>query len=120
MGLNKISQHFNGTRKSYLTIDADDATVNALIALMPNGQSVLAPTLTAASGVARARPTSYFSCTATCYDSLDGKNHTEFVNIKYGKPTLTNISVRTALVNVIQTPNGTACDKVSISKMKRV
>ena len=115
-----ISQRFNGRQKSYLKIDCDDATANALIALMPNGQEVLEESATPASGTARAVPTSYFSFSATCYDSVDGKNDVTFVNCKYGKPTLTNITARTALIGVIETPNLTACDKVGLRSMKRV
>jgi len=115
-----ISQKFNGRNKSYITIDCDDTTANALIALMPNGQEVLEDSATPASGTARAVPTNYFSFSATCYDSVNGKNDVSFVNVKYGKSTLTNITARTALLGVIETPNLTSCDKVSLRSMKRV
>lgn len=117
----EVSQTFNnGKAKKFLKLDTDAPTLQAIIGLMPKGQAVFEPSATGAVGTKRAVPTNYVEALVSCYDVIDGAYNANYVGIKFGKSTLTDDDIKTACLGVVEVPNGTACDKVSISKFKMV
>ena len=121
MPLYEVGQTINNnSAKQFSKIDTDAITLNGLIALMPNGQTVYAPTATGAVGVLTAVPTAYSTALISCFDKTDRIYATSFVGLKYGKSTLSDDDIVTACLAKVDTPNGTACDQVNVNKYKRV
>lgn len=120
--LYEVSQSFNnGSAKIYSKIDTDAPTMQGIVDMMPKGQSIFAPTLTGAVGVKRAVPTSYCEALISCFDKNEnGSYNASYVGLKYGKSTLSDDDMITACISKVEVPNGTACDKVNASKIKRI
>ena len=117
----EVSQSFNhGKARNYATMTTDAITLSAIIALMPDGQSVFAPTATGSQGTARVRPSSYVEAQVTCFDKSEGAFKSNFVNVKLGKATLTDDDIVLACKNIIEVPGGSTADNVSIKKFKMV
>lgn len=120
MALYEVSQRFNnGSATMYSKIDTDSTTLQGIVDMMPLGMSVYAPTATGISGTARAVPTSYVNALISCFDATNRAYNTSYVNLKYGKPTLSDSDMVAACFQKIEVPNGTVCDKVNVSKIKR-
>ena len=118
--LYEVSQSINNaSAKQYGKIDTDATTLNGLIALMPNGVSVFAPTATGAVGTVTAVPTQYSSALISCLDKTDRMYSTSYVGLKYGKVTLSDDDMILACLGKVDVPNGTPCDQVNVSKYKR-
>jgi len=119
MPIHEVNQSFNnGKATKRLTVECDSATMSAIVALMPKGQTIFVPTATGAQGTARPRPISYIDIKANCFDRDGAKVHSTFVVAKLAKNTLSGADIKTALVGKVETPNGTACDKVSIKSIR--
>ena len=121
MPLYEVNQNINNnSAKQFSKIDTDAITLNGLIALMPNGQTVYAPTATGATGVLTAVPSQYSTALISCFDKTDRIYATSFVGLKYGKFNLTDDEIVTACLTNVETPNGTSCDQVNVNKYQRV
>jgi len=119
--LYELSQNFNnGSAKGYMKIDTDELTLTGLIALMPLGMSVFAPTATGAVGAMTAVPIVFTQALISCLDSLDRMYSISYVGLKYGKATLSDDDMVLACKGNVDVPNGTPCNQVNVSKYKRV
>ncbi|NCO01422.1 MAG: hypothetical protein GW906_06310 [Epsilonproteobacteria bacterium] len=121
MPLYEVAQNFNNnSAKIYGKINTDAITMQGLVALMPLGMSLFEPTASGIVGVRRAAPTVYSNALISCFDSLDRAYNTSYINLKYGKATLSDDDMVVACLAKVEVPNGTACDKVNANKIKRV
>ena len=122
MPLYESSQSFNdASAKMFSKVDTDAVTMQGIVDMMPDGQTVFAPTLTGAVGTARAVPTSHVSALISCFDKTDdGAYNVAYIGLKYGKPTLSHTDMISACISKVEVPNGTSCDSVNVSKIKRV
>ncbi len=110
-----IVQSFNsGTRYSANEVEADTSTINAIVALMPDGVTAYEANGTEPVGVARVVPTHFVNALVICKDSTNKQSTPSFIGIKYGKPTLSSVTVATACENVVKIPNGLSCDRISM------
>jgi len=115
------SQSFNaGKVRNSQTLDTDSATMQAIVAMAPNGQTVFNPTVTGAQGTARPMPTIYREALVVGSDSADRKSNSSFLNIKYGKATLSDDDILLACSGKLEVPNGTSADLVTVKKIKTI
>jgi len=109
-----IVQSFNsGTRYNSINIDADATAITAISALLPKGATGYSPDATEPQGTARAIPTHYVNVLVTCKDTSDREATPSFIGVKYGKPTLSTMDIKNAVVGVVKLPGGQICDKIS-------
>lgn len=112
-----LRQSFNNNAKSSsMSIDTDLATVEILVAFMPDGVSAFSPDGSGATGSARPVPAQYVEALATCSDSQNSTAKPSFVGIRFGKATLSDDDIVQSLGSVIKLTNGTTCDTVRIKK----
>jgi len=117
----EVSQSFNnGKAKKFLRVDTDAPTLQAIIGLMPKGQSVFEPSATGAVGTKRPVPVTYVEALASCFDKTDGAYNSSYIGIKFGKSTLSDDDIRLACLGKVEVPNGTSCDHVNIAKYKMI
>lgn len=112
-----ISQSYNnGSKKSFLSIDTDLATAEAIVAMMPDGVSSFTPDANGATGTPRPVPSQYVEALATCKDTADPTAKPSFVGVRFGKDNLSDDDIVTALSGTIKLTSGVACDAVAIKK----
>jgi hypothetical protein len=117
----EVSQAFNNSsKKNFFKLDTVASTLQGIIALMPDGQTVYSPSATGAVGTKVPVPTYYKKAKVSCFDSADGAFNGNMIYVEYGKPTLTDDDIRTACLAKVEVPNGSACDDVRVKSLRTV
>ncbi len=116
-----FSQSFNSLKvRNSITLDTDSATMQAIVDMTPKGQTVFNPTATGASGTARVLPSIFREGLVVGSDRVGQRQNSSFLNVKYGKATLSDDDLLLAVDGKLEVPNGTSADKISIKKLKTI
>ena len=111
----------NGSAKNYGSIDTTALVMTDIVALMPDGVSIFAPTITGTVGVAVPQPTTYKEIKVSCIDkTAGGAYQSSIVSVPFAKATLTDDLIRSACLGKVDTPNDTVCDKVNIVGYRQI
>lgn len=116
-----FSQSLNsGKVRNTQTLDTDSTTMQAIVDMTPKGQTVFNPTATGAQGTARPMPSIYREGLVVGSDRTAQKFNSCFMNVKYGKATLSDDDLLMAVGGKLEVPNGTSADKISIKKLRTI